>query len=233
MLNNANNHSHDFGQTGVEQTLHALNGAGIKHEGLPGQIAYLRAGGVRVAIVGFAPYQETADMLDLNAAAKLVHKAATHAPVVIVYMHAGAEGSDRQHVTGHEEYYVGEDRGNAKAFAHRVIRAGADLVIGSGPHVLRGMEFYRGHLIAYSLGNFANYHNFGRGGDLSESAILHVSLGPKGAFKTARIYSAVLVDPGQAKLGGDSINTIRRLSKDDFGSHAPRIGGQGVIRKPG
>ena len=40
------------------------------------------------------------------------------------------------------------------------VRAGADLVLGSGPHVLRAMEIYRGRLIAYSLGNFSGFHNF-------------------------------------------------------------------------
>jgi Putative enzyme of poly-gamma-glutamate biosynthesis (capsule formation) len=48
-------------------------------------------------------------------------------------------------VTGREEIYLGEDRGNPEAFAHMAIDAGASLVIASGPHVLRGMQFYHGH----------------------------------------------------------------------------------------
>jgi hypothetical protein len=48
-------------------------------------------------------------------------------------MHAGAEGSDADDVTGQEETYVGEDRGNPEAFAHMAIDAGADLLIASGP----------------------------------------------------------------------------------------------------
>ena len=95
---------------------------------------------------------------------------------MVVYMHAGAEGSAADHVTGREEYYLGEDRGNPEAFAHMAIDAGASLVIASGPHVLRGMQFYQGHLIAYSLGNFASYGNFATSGDLGMSVILHVTL---------------------------------------------------------
>ena len=49
--------------------------------------------------------------------------------------------------------------------------------IGHGPHVVRGMEFYKGRLIAYSLGNFAGYHNFTLEGVLADSAILHVRAG--------------------------------------------------------
>jgi len=58
-------------------------------------------------------------------------------------MHAGAEGAAADHVTGQEEYYVGEDRGNAKAFAHAAIDDGANMVIASGPHVLRGWRTTR------------------------------------------------------------------------------------------
>src|SRR6202161_4960000 len=103
-------------------------------------------------------------------------------------MHAGAEGSTADHVTGREEYFLGEDRGNAEAFAHMAINAGASLVIASGPHVLRGMQFYQGHLIAYSLGNFGGYGNFGTDGELALSALLHVTLSSTGKFEQARLY---------------------------------------------
>ena len=88
----------------------------------------------------------------------------------------GPRASGAQHVTGREENYLGEDRGNPERFAQMAIRAGADLVLGSGPHVLRGMQIYRHRLIAYSLGNFAGFHNFDTRGALGASAILHVSL---------------------------------------------------------
>jgi len=232
ILNNANNHSHDFGQVGLDQTVRAIHHAGMKQTGLPGQITVVQAGGQAVAIVGFAPYSGTADMLHLDDAAALIRKARTKARVVIAYMHAGAEGSDRTHVTGQEEYYVGEDRGNAEKFAHLAIRSGASLVIASGPHVLRGMQFYRKRLIAYSLGNFANFHNFGGGGVLSDSAILHVRLSPTGRFQSGKLIPVLLDGEGHPSIGGPSIGVVRRLSKSDFGSHAPRFGRHGVIRRP-
>ena len=117
----------------------------------------------------FAPYPNTNNLLDFPTAKSLIMQAKSEANIVVVYMHAGAEGSDADHVTGSEETYVGEDRGNAKAFAHAAIDDGASLVIASGPHVLRGMEEYNGHLIAYSLGNFCGYQNFATGGNLSLS----------------------------------------------------------------
>ena len=93
------------------------------------------------------------------------------------------------------------------------------------------MQFYRGHLIAYSLGNFANFHNFGGGGILSESAILHVTLTATGGFVTGQLHSVVLDSEGRASLGGASIGTVRSLSKQDFGTHAARLSHTGVIRQ--
>ena len=182
--------------------------------------------------MAFAPYDWSAKLTDVPAARALIEQAATKAPVVVVYMHAGAEGSDADHVTGREEIYLGEDRGNAEAFAHMAIDAGASLVIASGPHVLRGMQFYQGHLIAYSLGNFAGYHNFGMTGDLDMSAILHVTLSPDGRFVRARIYPVQFIGAGQPVPGGGSVAFIAQLSAKDFGPTAARILPSGVIRAP-
>jgi hypothetical protein len=232
VLNDANNHSHDFGSTGLSQTVRAIHSAEMKQTGLPGQVTVVRTHGVRVAFVGFAPYSTTADLLQLGAAKALIHKADRLASVVVVYMHAGAEGTGAQHVTGNEETYLGEDRGNAEKFAHLAVRAGADLVIASGPHVLRGMQFYRHHLIAYSLGNFANFHNFGGGGVLSDSGVLHVTLTASGKFRFAQLRSVSLDSTGHAEPGGDSVAVVRALSKDDFGHQAARLSRHGVITRP-
>ena len=80
------------------------------------------------------------------------------------------------------------------------VRAGADLVFGSGPHVLRGMEIYRDRLIAYSLGNFSGFHNFDTEGVLGASAVLHVTVDKDGAFRSGRIASVRLVEAGQPVL---------------------------------
>jgi Bacterial capsule synthesis protein PGA_cap len=232
VLNDANNHSHDFGAAGLDQTIEAIHKAGMKQTGLPGEVTVVNAGGTKVAFAAFAPYSNTADLLKLSAAAKLIRKARGEAPIVIVYMHAGAEGSDADHVTGQEEHYVGEDRGNPEKFAHLAIRNGASLVIASGPHVVRGMEFYRHHLIAYSLGNFANFHNFGGGGILSDSAILHVTLTGSGAFHSAHLYAVTLDGEGHPTTGGGTVSLIRTLSREDFGSARAHLSADGAITPP-
>ena len=232
VLNLANNHSYDYGASGLRSTESAISNAGMHYTGLPGQITYLKRHGVHIAFVAFAPYGRTNNLLDLNRAAQLIRRAHTQAGIVVVYMHAGAEGSSADHVTGGEERYAGEDRGNPKRFAHMAIDNGADLVVASGPHVLRGMEFYKSRLIAYSLGDFANYHNFSSGGSLSRSLVLHVTLGPHGAFKDAQLTSIQLAKGGQASVGGDSLGFVSSLSRQDFGSHAARITKSGRVLAP-
>jgi Bacterial capsule synthesis protein PGA_cap len=147
-------------------------------------------------------------------------------------MHAGAEGASADHVTGREEYYLGEDRGNAEKFAHMAIDAGASLVIASGPHVIRGMQFYQGHLIAYSVGNFAGYGNFGTNGVLDLSVILHVTLTSGGRFEQARIYPIQFTGQGRPVPGGGAVSLVAQLSREDFGPSAARISAAGIITAP-
>ncbi len=232
ILNDANNHSFDFGAAGQAQTVRTIHAAGLAQTGLPGEITLVKAHGVRVAFLAFAPYAFDASLLDLPAARALIKRATRQASVVVVYMHAGAEGASADHVTGHEEYYLGEDRGNPEAFAHMAIRAGASLVIASGPHVDRGMQFYRHHLIAYSLGNFASYNNFATNGDLDISVILHVTLSATGVFEHARIYPVEFTGQGQPLPGGGAISFVSQLSAQDFGASAARILPSGAIKAP-
>jgi hypothetical protein len=234
VLNSANNHSHDFGEQGALDTTHALSAAGIVQAGLPGQIGIVNDGGVKVAFVDFAPYTNTNNLLNFTAARHLIEAARQRAAIVVVYMHAGAEGESADHVTRTTEMYVGENRGNPYAFAHAAIDDGANLVIASGPHVLRGMEWYRGHLVAYSLGDFANYDDFSASGDLDLSAILHVTLSASGSFVGAHYTSVRLSASGQPFVDPTdaSAQFVNELSRQDFGSAAALIEGNGTVAPP-
>ncbi len=235
VLNSANNHSHDFGEQGVLDTSAALKAAGIAQTGLPGQIAVVHDGATSVAFVGFAPYTDTNNLLEFGAAKALIEKARSEADIVVVYMHAGAEGSQADHVTGQEEYYVGEDRGNPEAFAHAAINDGANMVIASGPHVLRGIEFYKRDLIDFSMGNFAAFGNFATGGDLSLSGILRVTLDGNGSFVKGTFISTTLdsncrpsLDPSHA-----AARFVAQLSGEDFGAAAAHLSSSGEITPNG
>jgi poly-gamma-glutamate capsule biosynthesis protein CapA/YwtB (metallophosphatase superfamily) len=234
-VNVANNHTLDAGSAGETNTNAVLQQAGLAYAGRPGQITYLSKNGITIALLGFAPWPYDADALDIPAAAALVSQAKQHAQVVIVMEHLGAEGDGAQHVTDAEEYYLGEDRGNSVAFTHAMIDAGADLVVGSGPHVLRGFQWYKGHLIAYSLGNFCGYNTLGLDSITSVSAILHVTLGAQGQFVSGSITPLKLVEPDIPELdpAGAAITTINTLSQEDFGGNgAVQISAAGTIEPP-
>lgn len=234
VMSNANNHSFDYGEAGQEETREALDRAGIAHFGMPEEITVVKAGGLRTAFVGFAPYANTASLTDLEVARSLIQRASQRADIVVVAFHAGAEGSEATHVTGEEEFYLGEDRGNPEEFAHMAIDAGADLILGSGPHVLRGMEIYRDRLVAYSLGNFSGFHNFTIEGTLGQSVVLRTTLAGDGSFMSGRLYSVLLVEEGQPVLDpeGTGAALVEALSSEDFGSSAIGVASSGRIVPP-
>ena len=233
VVNQANNHSNDFGPGGRAQTVSALHTAGVAETGFPGQITVRTVRGRRVAFVGFAPYPYDADLLNIPAAAALVRTARAHASLVVVIIHAGAEGASALHVPVGTETYLGENRGNPRAFAHAMIRAGAAVVLGSGPHVVRGIERYQGHLIAYSLGNFVGYHTLNGGGVLSESGILGVTLGPGGRVLGGRWFSIHLVDGlPRAERSNTAAHLVARLSAEDFPTDHFSILANGRFRIP-
>jgi poly-gamma-glutamate capsule biosynthesis protein CapA/YwtB (metallophosphatase superfamily) len=230
----ANNHVGDFGDPGRASTRATLDALGIRYAGAPGEVARLEARGRRIALVAFATNAGVLDLRDLPEAARIVAEAKRGADLVVVSMHGGGEGADRQHVLpGHEEF-LGEDRGDLRAFARTVIDAGADLVIGHGPHVVRGMEVVKGRLVAYSLGNFATYGGMNLSGPNGLTLVLEVRLAPDGTFLSGRIHPARQEKPGGPHLdpSGAIVPLVRRLSQEDFGASAVHVADDGTISPP-
>jgi poly-gamma-glutamate capsule biosynthesis protein CapA/YwtB (metallophosphatase superfamily) len=153
----ANNHTFDFGAVGYADTKKYLAEAGMVLIGEPHQITLQKVRGVTIAWVGFSHLPHHNYIGDLARLETMMKEARAQADLVIVSMQAGAEGNEALRVRNANENFLGESRGNTFAFARGAVDLGADLVIGHGPHVLRGMECYQGKLIAYSLGNFVGY----------------------------------------------------------------------------
>lgn len=231
----ANNHALDFGTTGQLSTRKSLDANGIKHAGgdrAKFATAYLDVKGRKVAFIGFAHNAVSPNVNDLVTAKRLVAEADKTADIVVVSFHGGAEGSAYQNVPKQTEIFFGEKRGNLPLFARTVIDAGADLVLGHGPHVLRGMEVYKDRLIAYSLGNFATYGWFSLRNETALTMILEAHLAPDGKLIGGKIHSGKQEGRGIPVLdpSGDSIKKVRALSKADFAASAPVIADDGAIR---
>jgi poly-gamma-glutamate capsule biosynthesis protein CapA/YwtB (metallophosphatase superfamily) len=235
LMNLANNHGNDYGPQGRANTQTALAEHGIAHTGERDQITVVEVDGVRVAVVGFSPYAWTNDLNDHGQAAGVVAQAAQQADLVIVQVHMGAEGADESRVRPGPEEFFGESRGDPVAFSRAVIEAGADLVVGHGPHVLRGLEFYQGRLIAYSLGNFA-----GGGGTLSADgtlglgAVLKVSLHADGGFAAGELIATHMYDAGRPQPDPQKrgLELVREVTGRDFPDTGAGLDGTGAITPP-
>jgi poly-gamma-glutamate capsule biosynthesis protein CapA/YwtB (metallophosphatase superfamily) len=228
----ANNHVDDFGAAGRASTIAALDALGIAYSGPTATVAKLVAQGHPVHVIAFAPYSGLNDLDDLAAAKALVAASVSAGAIVIVSFHGGAEGVTARHVPGDErETFWGENRGAVRPFAHAMIDAGAALVIGHGPHVLRALELYRGRLIAYSLGTFASYRGISVDGVLGVTMILEVTLAGDGTFVGGAIDSFVQTAPGGPKADPRrrAVEAVRELSRADSGSAAPTIADDGTL----
>jgi poly-gamma-glutamate capsule biosynthesis protein CapA/YwtB (metallophosphatase superfamily) len=231
VLSLANNHAHDHGPAGLAQTRQVVRAAGIATTGGPDEIAVRTVRGIRVAVVGFAPYGWAAPLNDPAAVRRLVGQAAREADVVVVVFHGGAEGTGALHVPAGRETAFGEDRGDLRAFARTAVAAGADAVLGAGPHVVRGAEVVAGRPAAYSVGNLVGYRVLSTAGVLGTTAIVQLTFRADGTWTGGRLHATRQVAPGYAEPdpARTAIALIARLSREDFGPTALRVAADGTL----
>ncbi|NNF40764.1 MAG: CapA family protein [Woeseiaceae bacterium] len=219
VLSLANNHARDFGEEGRTSSMNAIAAAGMYHSGRVDDFASVEVNGLRVAVLAYAVTKNSNMLLDYDLAfATIAAYDATH-DVILVSFHGGAEGADATHVPFAEEEYYGEPRGDVVWFARGAVDAGADLVIGHGPHVVRGMERYKDRLIAYSLGNFATYYGISVAGIKGIAPILTTTVDGSGAFIEADIVSTIQLRPAGPSVDpkNRALDLTRGLSIEDFG----------------
>ena len=234
-LSLANNHARDFGEDGRSSSMAALDAAGIHHSGREGTTASWIANGRRVALVAFAPNVGSNLLNEPETARALVADLAAKNDIVIVSFHGGAEGNGAEKLPFAREIFVGEDRGNVVEFAHAMIDAGADLVLGHGPHVVRPIELYHDRLIAYSLGNFATYYGISVEGIRGIAPILQIEVDDTGKFVGGHIVSTSQVRPaGPAVDPANAVlNLIRTLTADAFPEGELDIRANGTLARRG
>jgi poly-gamma-glutamate capsule biosynthesis protein CapA/YwtB (metallophosphatase superfamily) len=227
-----NNHILDFGWKGLLNTIRVLESQGIKYAGLKGKSAEFFVGGKKISVIafGFINSDKFYSILDIAEAKRVVEDLKKKHDIVIVSFHGGKEGYER--TSNRTEIFLNEKRGNLFSFCRGVIDAGADLVIGHGPHLPRALELYKGKLIAYSLGNFFTYGRFNVRGAFGLAPMLYVVLDEGGNLKEGRIIPFRQVAGGIPILdkGGEVIRWMERLTKLDFPSTHLIIEKSGVIK---
>ncbi|MEH1924377.1 CapA family protein [Nostoc sp.] len=231
VFNMANNHAMDFGLVGFKDTKKNLEAAGIATLGHKNQILYLEAKNIPVAMIGFSPYEIYNSIQNLGVAQALVAEAKNKAKIVVVSMHAGAEGTGALHVKNQTEFFYGENRGNSIKFARNMIDAGADLVLGHGPHVPRAMEIYKGKMIAYSLGNFLGYRTLSTNAQTGDSMILEVKLNSGGDLVSSKIIPVRMDRQGIPHIDRSfqTVKLMRYLNHQAFPKNPVKINQKGEV----
>lgn len=219
MLSIANNHMGDFGETGRLNTQRVLREKGIKHAGLltcPTDTIHVK--GLVIGLTAVAPNSGCLQLNEYEKVKKHVHYLDSICDIVIVSFHGGAEGASKQHVTKEREIFLEEDRGNVHEFARVMIDAGADLILGHGPHVTRAIDSYKGKFITYSMGNFATYGRFNLKGPNGIAPMYKLYLTRKGEFVKGEVISIKQINRGEPVL--DETQAVylllQSLTKTDF-----------------
>ncbi|SDL94534.1 capsule synthesis protein PGA_cap [Pedobacter antarcticus] len=231
LLSLANNHVGDFGNKGRKRSMALLDSLEINYAGLTSHpYSIFEKDSVKYGFCAFAPNENTVSINQTDSAKALVSFLKKQVNIVIVSFHGGAEGAKFEHVPRTDEIFYKENRGNVYAFAHAVIDAGADLVLGHGPHVTRAVEVYKNKFIAYSLGNFCTYGQFSLKGPNGFAPLMDIRIKANGDFLYADVVSVK-----QDKLNGltvDPLHTafwkIATLTGQDFPGHGLSFKGQRI-----
>lgn len=211
LLSVANNHVGDFDQKGRKRTSEILDSLNIYYAGqLNHPYSIFTKGKTKFAFCAFAPNENTVSINKIDSAKVLVSYLKSIADIVIVSFHGGAEGSKFEHVPRKNEIFYNENRGDVYAFSHAVIDAGADVVLGHGPHVTRAIEVYKNKFIAYSLGNFCTYGMFNLNGPNGFAPLVQLKIKENGDFLFADIVSIKQDKINQLQID-EEVNAFKKL----------------------
>lgn len=189
----ANNHANDFGFEGILSSERCLKGQGIAFSGILGRQEWtvVERAGVRFGICAFGHNRYTLKHRNLPLVKQILDTLKAQSDIVIVSFHGGGEGVEYSHLPEGPESYIGEDRGSLREFAHFCIDNGADVVYGHGPHVVRCIEVYKGHFIAYSLGNFCTPYGVSVESIKGYAPVAVIKINDRGEFLEGKIHSFI------------------------------------------
>ena len=230
----ANNHANDFGQEGIQSTEKVLKEQGILFSGIAGRTesAVIERKGLKIGLCAFGHNSYTLKHTDLATVGRIVDDLVKRCDLVIVSFHGGAEGRTQRHLPQGGETFLGENRGSLRQLAHFCVDHGADIVYGHGPHVVRGVEVYKGRFIAYSLGNFCTPYNVSLTGISGYAPVVEISIDKDGQFLNGQIHPFLQtrgVGPRTDK-NKSVITEMKRLSESDLPQSQASIDSDGHIR---
>lgn len=234
-LSLANNHTNDFGLSGIQSTMQSLDHIGIRYAGIAGmcETAQLQHHGLRIGVCAFGHNAYTLEHTDLALVGRILKKLAAETDLVVVSFHGGGEGRNYRHLPQGQEICYEENRGSLREFAHFCIDNGASLVYGHGPHVVRAVELYKNRFIAYSLGNFCTPYGMNLSGVSGYAPVVTVSMRADGTFLSGKIHSFIQY-PGKGPRKDPSCRAareIKTLTEQDVPNTPLRIREDGTMTR--
>lgn len=235
LLSIANNHVGDFGDQGRKSTVETLKKNNIHFAGLVDYCptTTFTIDGVKYGFVAFAPNRGTVSIKDVPAAQAIVKQLAAESDIVIVSFHGGAEGAKYQRTPRTTENFIGENRGNVYDFAHKMIDAGADVILGHGPHVTRAVEVYKDRFITYSMGNFCTYDRVNIAGVNGLAPIFKLYIDKQGKFLKGELVSTYQEKFQPVRIDEQKrvLKVVQNLTNTDFPEmkNVINIGDDGLI----
>lgn len=232
LFNLDNNHCMDYGFAAHSFTRKLLADHGINYIPYSGyKELYIK--NKKIAFVAFGFENYSYNISNLIKVYQIIADLKRKYALVFVSFHGGSEGVAAIHIKVGKEIFLGEDRGDVQAFAHTAIDAGADLIIGHGPHVLRGFELYKNKFIAYSLGNFLTYGNISISGLCGVTCILSLKLDENtGNFTSGEIIPIKQMKPGIPYYDRkkEAVVLLKKLTTETDNKHL-FISSDGLITK--
>lgn len=215
-LSIANNHIYDGGEKAAIKTYETLKKEGFIVSGLKGTFDTFRIKNLKLGFIAYSVYDYTNNLLD-ERDLEILDVLEKEVDILIVSIHAGAEGDSVMHVRDKFEYFYGEKRGNVKRLSRYLVDNGADVVFGHGPHVIRGIEIYKERIIAYSLGNFGCFYGLNLNYPRNISFILKVKVNSRGEFIEGEVIPLILKSPGVPEYDSEerAIKILEELIKED------------------
>jgi poly-gamma-glutamate capsule biosynthesis protein CapA/YwtB (metallophosphatase superfamily) len=215
----ANNHANDFGSGGRKASAAVLDSSGLFYAGSQDKpYTIFEKDSIKYGFLATAPNSGCFDMKRYKDAAEIVAMLDSLCDIVIVSFHAGAEGAGATHTPRKNEIFLGSNRGNVYKFAHDCIDAGADILLGHGPHVTRAVELYKDRFITYSMGNFCTYEKFSLKGPKGVGPILHLQVNKEGKYLGGKVIPTKQLGEGIPVYDEEqqALKQLIDLSLEDF-----------------
>lgn len=187
VLNMANNHSNDYGSIVQKNTYLQMSQVAHPIGYYKDPAKELHINNQKIVFIGASPHTGSLSIFSEDLV-NIVRQYKKKGYITVVSLHMGAEGKNAYWVENKNEHFAGQNRGNIYQLSRNLVDNGADIIVGHGPHVMRGIEKYKNKIIIYSLGNFLTYGQFSLQTKTAESVLIGLTINQEGNVTLGKLF---------------------------------------------